>query len=63
MEYKLDFMDTWQVSEYSNIRGYELLGPLVIQDLVHIEPPTPEITDDDYYLTDLGKKVAQAIIN
>ena len=42
----------------SNYRISELIGPLVILGLVHIEPPHGDILDDYYYLTELGKKVA-----
>ncbi len=36
----------------------DLIGPLVILGLVYIQPPHGELTDDYYYLTEMGKKVA-----
>lgn len=36
----------------------DLIGPLVIFGLAHIEPPHGDFIDDHYYLTELGKKVA-----
>lgn len=50
-----DRKDLPDVSEY---RISDIVGPLVIHGLVHIEPPHGDIIDDYYYLTDLGKKVA-----
>lgn len=42
----------------SKYRISDIIGPLVILGLVHIQPPHGEIIDDYYYLTELGKKVA-----
>lgn len=36
----------------------DVIGPLVILGLIHVQPPSGEIIDDYYYLTELGKKVA-----
>lgn len=47
-----------QLSAVSEYQIKDLIGPLVIFGLVHIEPPHGEIMDDYYYLTELGKKVA-----
>ncbi len=41
-----------------NYRINDMIGPLVILGLVYIQPPHGELTDDYYYLTELGKKVA-----
>jgi hypothetical protein len=46
------------LSSVSEYRISDLIGPLVIIGLVHIQPPQGEILDDYYFLTELGKKVA-----
>lgn len=46
---------------FSNDSKYainDVIGPLIIRGLVHIEPAHDEILDDYYYLTEIGKKVA-----
>lgn len=39
----------------------DIVGPLVIQGLVHIQPQHGKLLDDYYYLTELGKKVAATL--
>ncbi len=51
------------LSSVSEYRISDLIGPLVIIGLVHIQPPQGEVLDDYYYLTELGKKVAANLSN
>jgi len=46
------------LSNVSNYRISDVIGPLVIRGLVHIQPPHGDLLDDYYYLTEMGKKVA-----
>ena len=54
-KYSGDIKTLGDVSEY---RISDIIGPLVILGLVHIQPPHGDILDDYYYLTELGKKIA-----
>ena len=56
-----DKSDQRHLRDVSDCEIRDIIGPLVIHGLVHIEPPQGEITDDYYYLTDLGKKFAAKI--
>ena len=50
--------DIESLADVSKYRISDIIGPLVIIGLVHIQPPHGDILDDYYYLTELGKKVA-----
>lgn len=50
----------WEVSEYTMS---DIVGPLIIRDLVQLDPSHGEVIDDYYFLTELGKRVAKELLD